>query len=588
MPFVPPNPTQEELNRWFSPEIPAPSAGVFEVGLVLGGTVSAGAYTAGFLDFLIEALDAWTVAKEAADPLAPPHRLVLKVTTGASGGGVNAAILSRLTPFAFPHVRATDARAATGNPFFDIWVNQFDIGGMLSLSDLAGGQPLVSALNTAPIDEAAASLVAFNGQPLGADGTGTPKVRSWLDDTLSMFVTLTNLRGVPFQISLAGGPAASRRWKQSIINHADFARFEIDTRPGVTTLLRPDSFGVSLWRNDPGFIPWSAVKDFAIATGAFPVGFKARDLQRPMSHYAYRVVTVPGDSESDAVHWLQPDWGALADANGEIPDTYYFPSVDGGAIDNEPIELSRTTLAGAVGRNPRSGSVAQRAVVLVDPFADPASLGPKTIDNLGSVFAPFLTGLIGQTRYDTADLALATDETIFSRFLVAASRGDLFGTPALATGGLAAFAGFLCRDFREHDFLLGRRNAYEFLKEHFCLPADNERVFGRWTSDQRAHYAASGNGPTFLPIIPLVGDLATAPPFPAWPADRIDPNSLRQGIDARIKKLASVLEDDEISKNIFVHAALAPVISIFGARLTDRCLAAIEGALKASIPPLIP
>ena len=50
--------------------------GIFELGLCLGGTVSAGAYTAGVLDFLIEALDAWTRAKEDKAPDAPPHEIV--------------------------------------------------------------------------------------------------------------------------------------------------------------------------------------------------------------------------------------------------------------------------------------------------------------------------------------------------------------------------------------------------------------------------------------------------------------------------------------------------------------------------------
>lgn len=38
---------------------------IFEVGLVLSGTVSAGPYTAGVIDYLIEALDAWYEAKRA-------------------------------------------------------------------------------------------------------------------------------------------------------------------------------------------------------------------------------------------------------------------------------------------------------------------------------------------------------------------------------------------------------------------------------------------------------------------------------------------------------------------------------------------
>jgi hypothetical protein len=34
-------------------------AGGFEIGLVMAGAVSAGAYTAGVVDFLIQALDQW-------------------------------------------------------------------------------------------------------------------------------------------------------------------------------------------------------------------------------------------------------------------------------------------------------------------------------------------------------------------------------------------------------------------------------------------------------------------------------------------------------------------------------------------------
>ncbi len=54
------SPSLPEINKWFIdyPLVPPPNT--FELALVLGGTVSAGAYTAGALDFLIEALDSWT------------------------------------------------------------------------------------------------------------------------------------------------------------------------------------------------------------------------------------------------------------------------------------------------------------------------------------------------------------------------------------------------------------------------------------------------------------------------------------------------------------------------------------------------
>ena len=68
MPFSKESAGEAEINRWFIRRSdragwPRPS----EFALVLGGTVSAGAYTAGAVDFLIEALDCFAAAKAAGD-----------------------------------------------------------------------------------------------------------------------------------------------------------------------------------------------------------------------------------------------------------------------------------------------------------------------------------------------------------------------------------------------------------------------------------------------------------------------------------------------------------------------------------------
>ena len=49
----------------------AGGAGGFEIGLVMAGAVSAGAYAAGVVDFLIQALDQWHEGKRGDDPRAP-------------------------------------------------------------------------------------------------------------------------------------------------------------------------------------------------------------------------------------------------------------------------------------------------------------------------------------------------------------------------------------------------------------------------------------------------------------------------------------------------------------------------------------
>src|SRR5262245_55531173 len=120
MAFDSSEPSLADVRKWFLTDPPV-SDKTFEVALVLGGTVSAGAYTAGALDFLIEALDCWEAARASGDPEVPQHRVILRIITGTSGGGVNAAIAARALSFDFPHVPQStrDTGVRTGNPFYD-------------------------------------------------------------------------------------------------------------------------------------------------------------------------------------------------------------------------------------------------------------------------------------------------------------------------------------------------------------------------------------------------------------------------------------------------------------------------------------
>lgn len=576
-----PSPTDSDKTRLFPDQSPPPPDKVFELGLVLGGTVSSGAFTAGVLDFLVEALDALDSAQAIKDPDAPDTRVVLKVVGGASGGGVNAAILGRLIPYSFPHIVEPNPATHTQNPFFDIWVNTLDISGMLSCDDINEKKGLPSVLNSSPIDAAANIMVQFVANPYGVSHPSP--FRQWVDPTLTMFLTLTNLRGVPYTIDFNGGALHDPKLKQPFVNHGDYVRFELDTRPDVTLPIREDAFGVSLWREGEGFVDWEKVSTFGIATGAFPIGFKVRDLSRPMAHYAYRTVVAPSENGQSQIRWLTPSWDDLRDPEGMLPDTYSFPCVDGGAINNAPVELVRTAMAGMLSHNERKGTLARRAVLLVDPFAEGVNLGPESISNVESVLAPFVFGMVGECRYDSADLALAADENIFSRFMITARRGEYVGTDALATGGLAAFQGFLCRDFREHDFLLGRRNAYEFLKDKFAFPPENP-LFQTWTEKQIEQNTVIGEGGArFIRALPLLGSAALIPPVPVWPAGKLDvENTLREPLKKRVEAVLATIENHDISSNIFIHAYLWPAIAFLRSGLTDRILKAIKDSLKKS------
>ncbi len=59
-----------------------PDGRTFELGLVFAGTVSAGAYSAGALDFLLQALQ--ELQNHRQDQGAPTHKVVIKAASGCA------------------------------------------------------------------------------------------------------------------------------------------------------------------------------------------------------------------------------------------------------------------------------------------------------------------------------------------------------------------------------------------------------------------------------------------------------------------------------------------------------------------------
>ncbi len=510
--------------------------------------MSAGAYTAGAVDFLTEALDCFTAAKAAG--AAPRHGVVLKLIAGTSGGGVNAAIAARSLAYDFPHVvLGTPVGAAmTGNPFYDTWIKTLRLDRFLETDDIKRDVP--SLLNGGPIDAGGDQIAGFQ--------SGPARARPWVASPLRVILTLTSLRGVPYRTQLGA------KLSQTYIDHADYARFAFVYPGQVLAEARPDEqvlgFGAE---QPPQAIGWKPFSEFAKATAAFPAGFPARALSRPTSHYRWRVIPYPpGPTGPQTYMWVPPDWDAMASPGGDVPETWDFLAVDGGATDNEPIQLARTALAGLLGRNPRDPATATRAVWLIDPFAGRAALGPAAPAPFASELGAIITTLTQQTRYSTADVLMAADENEFSRFMLSPFRDGLTGEQAIASGGVGAFIGFACPDFMRFDYLLGRANCRDYLLNEFVLSKDNP-LFGGWTDTQRADFVVKSD-PRMLPIIPLVGSAAAAQPLADWPRGKLNPDTLRDPIEARFRAVFS----EELSGTPF-----KALLGIAGAYLTQRYVA---------------
>lgn len=537
--------------------------------------MSAGGYTAGVLDFLFEALDAWEAAKKnggtAADGsmLKPSevanHNVKIRVIAGTSGGALNGLIAARVLRYQYPAAPGTGniynpsvhgVAPYSKNPFYNTWVNALDIKGFLATTDLSNGAPVASILNAKPLEQAAGKVLGYSG-PSAA--------RGYVSDWLQVLLTYSNVPGVPYRQSFVGNAAS---WEY-FTRHADFVRYAVS----YSNAQNPPK-----WTADATVLPpaasWSQYLNNFLGTAAFPVGLPARVVARPATDYRYRFVMVPGANGMTQAAWLAPEWQLLL--GGTPPASYTFPSADGGCTNNQPVELARQLLVGTCAVLKHTSTEANRAIILVDPFTETPDMGaipkPGQAIPLLSLLPRLVSMLVQSNRFSSSDSALFLNNSVYSHFLIAPRKKNLTGSEALASTSLAAFLGFMAKAFRHHDYMLGRRNCQQFLRDVFALDKTNP-IFTGNTSQ-------IGQTPTGeLPIIPLFASANTVQPDPAWPVGQCEPELLRGDIKSRVSALLSSLSGRLTSSWLvkFVVMLLRPWVA---GMLTDACVNTIADALR--------
>src|SRR5215468_4691013 len=503
----------------------------FQIGLAMAGAVSAGAYSAGVFDFLIEALNEWQKAKERGEDV-PKHEVFISAISGTSAGGIVGALgLASLAG----GVRSVEQRSV--NPaqqwpvkrvlpeLYDAWVKKtklFDSrdaaesGGsnqsLLDPSDLRQSKDLpVSLLNSDALTGIARdSLRAI--RPTG-------ERYAFLSNPTHLFLTRTNLDGVPYPIMFEG----SEFWMNLHEDRAHFAVANLGKHDFPEQECRwlktwddaglPIDFNNCGERGEHGGPLGEVLESYAqaaLTTSAFPFGFQAREISVPAADIRRRALPFEAGTYPEMLRQLELEPGVQS-----APSS--FICIDGGALNNEPFELARWTIRNLdETQNSRDPKTANRAVILIAPFPPepPAALlgkkdpdkgpnpekgpnekGPKSRkEDLALLFVArsLIPALVDQARFKSSDLIAAADPKIYSRYLVSPSRGqpkpaspNERAQPDLACGLLYAFGGFLDEQFREHDFQLGRRNCQKFLRDHFRLHPQNP-VFGEPGSTENA------------------------------------------------------------------------------------------------------
>jgi hypothetical protein len=482
----------------------------FHFGICMAGAVSAGAYTAGVIDYLLEAIENWYKAKELELPRIPRHEINIEVLSGASAGGMTAAITAAAIQQSFSHINQKnfDLDDAKKNPLFDAWINLTEgPGGDMMDQMLGTGDILTSSRENPNPDKEVRS--GFNStfieqvaRRIMDDIIRDPGTRRpYFASDLEILTTFTNLRGYHYHINF-NTELGIREHRMNM--HRDFAHFQLNNSGSYLGDGKiPFNF------NDADGLNKELLIESAMATGAFPIGLQPRILRRDAKYINDNPLLKLGKSENILVS----------------PDIDYInTTVDGGVIDNEPFDLTEKILANrrkaqleklrgkeaAMNYRPRINSAEfDTTILMIDPFPN---YDEKPDPNYFPLMAiKFMAGqILGAMRQQlmlkTDELKRANDEKDYSRFMISPIRKSKGKSQpySIACGSLGGFGGFFSRSFRVHDFMLGRRNCQRFIQRYLSIPVNvnNPILEYGYQGIMDDYLFRSDSNQAFLPIIP--------------------------------------------------------------------------------------
>jgi hypothetical protein len=249
------------------------------LAITISGAVSLGAYEAGVMFELLQALGEHNVAT-------PADQIVIDVLTGASAGGMTAVILAQ--KLLFQSDRLGDP---ADNDLYLPWVRDIDLTGLLALrSDEAEklsilSSDLVEAISTKYLTDS--YRLGINMSSQGRHPAAAARIKIGL--------AMSNLNGIDYGLQLAtGGAMPYTRFQDQVCVDVDSQDPDHDSRDF-----------------------WEPLRNAAVACGAFPLAFRVKDLLRHISDYQ--------DPEPLS-----------------IPATgMHFAYTDGGVFQNEPVALAK-------------------------------------------------------------------------------------------------------------------------------------------------------------------------------------------------------------------------------------------------------
>lgn len=465
----------------------------YHIGLCMAGAVSAGAYTAGVMDQLIEALEEWENQK-GKDSSVPTHDVSLDVIGGASAGGMTSIISAVALNNSFVSIQGLNDIGQT-NPFFDAWVNldaKNMMPVMLSNDDLQNTGVIRSIFNSSFIDRIANKMV----QPFEPHAYK----RSYFPSDVDVFVTLSNLVGVPYNLRFKANGEKGTSYKMA--SYRDVAHFKFFGQYGNDGRIE-----INGKENEN----LQTLRQSAMATGAFPFGLQYREVFRNIKYLKENKDLYEIVGKGDV------DWEKMKQIMGDS-DIYKTINADGGLMNNEPFDITMRFLkrkSDSSLEKLSNYSTSNGSVLMIDPFpAEEVEMKFENDFGLGALAGKVFGAMRGQISFKEEEIIKAMNSADASRYMIIPKRKVKEktyqeGAKAIACGAFEGFSGFFEYDFRLHDYFLGRYNCRKFLFDVYTIqnPMENP-IFAKGYANEEARnrfvFTDKETGIQHAPIIPLM------------------------------------------------------------------------------------
>ena len=560
----------------------------FHLGLCMAGSISAGAYTAGVIDYLFEALNTWYEHKGKGDPSVPDHNVSLDVFGGASGGGITAAIglfaqQEKINPMRLENNRPVNDGY---NLLYDTWVQMSSndvFAEMLQTGDIEM-EYVPSLMNSGFIDKIAGFfkdyLYKYKDQPF--------TTKPYINDRAELFLTLFNITGIKYELLAKAGSEGV--FRQYVKEHRDMAHFRIARNYENDGRMPLDFSNTDII---------DILIDAAKATGAYPGGLSSRFVSRPKKY----IWDNPYFNKNKQFSWnrIKLDTeGHDLDQEIDGKEMYRSLNADGGVANNEPIEIARHILKNI--RKEKYGEAYENcdntSVILIDPFPSFDSAFEKpgpAHQHLLKFGKDVVLAMQSQLLFDAKTMLDAYNDANNGLYLVAPSKDGFKPEHAIACGSLGGFGGFLSAEFRIHDFFLGRRNCQSFLRKYFVINLDDKEDkkmdvsaivngYGRQETINRYGRQRDGKG-NWVPIIPDMNITKPADTtdskfdLPLYFFERLSDSALNHYYEMLETRFNHVMSNLKRTQGI-AQMALAMGIKTFEDNIADSVLNYIKNDFK--------